>query len=252
MSECNNKNLIITIIGCSVILLGSVLFFGLEVLKRPVLNEETLKTQIYEGIKAFVLESSREMEQQPDDSLPSEPVDMSSIINKNDPVLGDKNAPVTIVEFSDFQCPYCGIYSKNVYPQIEEEYIKTGKVKYIFKHFPLNGHAEAYPSALATECVRSLAGDEYFYKFHDVLFANQKDLSTDLYEKFVQDEGIKLVLYKECFGTDQFKEDIYADQQTGSSIGVTGTPAFVINGTVMIGAQPYENFKALIDQELNK
>jgi len=251
MENGSNKGLIISIIGSTILLTASIFYFGMEIIKRPVLDDETLKTKISEGIKAYVADAMKE-QNEAENNVPSEPVDMAGLVNKDDPVLGDKDAKVTIVEFSDFECPYCGVYAKNVFPDLKKEYIDTGKVKYVFKHFPLSFHQSAYPAASATECVRALGGDEYFYKMHDYLFENQENLTTETFEKFVEDSGIKYVLFTECFGTDQYKDAIYADQEAGGKIGVSGTPAFVINGTLLVGAQPIENFKMVIDQELNK
>src|SRR3990172_7919363 len=98
----------------------------------------------------------------------------------DDAVLGDKNAPVTIIEFSDYQCPYCGRHFSETFPQLKSEYIDTGKVKIVFRDFPLTQiHPMAQPSAEAAECVREKGGDEAYWKMHDKIFENQQVLSVD-------------------------------------------------------------------------
>lgn len=180
-------------------------------------------------------------------STPSAPIDVSL---DDDPVLGEKNAPVTMVEFSDFQCPFCGQFEKNTFPGIKKEYIDTGKVKLVYRDFPLtNIHPYAQKAAEASECA-----DEQgkYWKYHDKLFENQDALTVDDLKKYADDLNLNNNKFEKCLDSDAMKDEIQKDMSDGESYGVTGTPAFFINGVILEGAQPFENFKKIIDDELSK
>ena len=183
--------------------------------------------------------------QQPSQQQPTR----QNIAVDDDPVLGNKNAPVTIVEFSDFQCPYCGRFYTQTLPSIKKEYIDTGKVKIVYRDFPLSFHANAQPAAEATECA-----DEQgkYWEYHDEIFKNQQSLSSDLYLKLAEDLGLDADKFKICIETNKYKEEVNADFNYGQNAGVSGTPTFFINGIKLVGAQPYEAFKQIIDAELAK
>jgi len=162
--------------------------------------------------------------------------------------LGSPEAPVTIVEFSDFQCPYCGQFFKNTLPQIEDEYVKTGKVRYLFRHFPLSSHQYAQKAAEATEC----AGEQgKFWEMHDKIFENQEKITVADLKKYAADLELDSS-FNSCLDSGKFQAKVQADLKLGQDIGVTGTPAFFINGRSLSGAQPFINFKAVIDEELAK
>jgi protein-disulfide isomerase len=174
----------------------------------------------------------------------------------DDAFMGEENAPVTIVEFSEFQCPYCGKYFNDAYPQIMEKYVETGNVKYVFRDFPLSFHAGAYPAALASECVRDQGGDEAYFEMHDRLFENQNVLGYDsdtlksTLVSYAEALGADKGEFLECYENDTFKEEIYADMSYGQSIGISGTPSFIVNGELLVGAQPFEAFEQIIEAAL--
>ncbi|MEK6952940.1 MAG: DsbA family protein, partial [Nanoarchaeota archaeon] len=175
------------------------------------------------------------------------PVDVSV---DDDPILGKEDAPVTIVEFSDYQCPFCGRFEKDTFPTLKEEYIDTGKVKLIFRDFPLTSiHPYAQKAAEASECA-----DEQgkFWKYHDKLFENQEALTVDDLKKYADDLNLNNNKFENCLDSDSMKEEVKKDTDDGINYGVTGTPAFFINGIILEGAQPFENFKQIIDEELAK
>ena len=165
------------------------------------------------------------------------------------PVLGNKNAPVTIVEFSDFQCPYCGRFFTQTLPSIKKDYIDTGKVKLVFRDFPLSFHPNAEPAAEAAECANEQGK---YWEYHDKLFENQDSLSSELYIKLAGDLGLDVDKFKTCIETSKYKQEVEDDFNYGQSVGVSGTPTFFINGIKLVGAQPYEAFKQIIDAELAK
>ncbi len=161
------------------------------------------------------------------------------------PVKGPKDALVTIVIWSDFQCPFCGRVEPTL-AKVEEEY--KGKVRLVWKDLPLPFHQNAMPAAIAARA----AGEQgKFWEMHDKLFANQQNLDRASFEKYGQEIGLNMGKFKSALdGGDKLKPAIQADSDQGAKIGARGTPAFFINGKFLSGAQPFEAFKAKIDTEL--
>ena len=175
----------------------------------------------------------------------------AKIKTEGKPVRGPKDAKVTIVEFSDFQCPYCARAHQTMSDQVMKEY--NGKVKLVYKNFPLGFHPWAEPAAVAGACAFE-QDPEAFWKLYDYFFANQQQLNPqNVKEKATEElKGTKVNMEKwnDCFDNKKTLDKIKADMAEGQSVGVTGTPAFVINGRKISGAQPFQNFKAVIDDEL--
>ncbi|MFL5320244.1 MAG: DsbA family protein, partial [Myxococcaceae bacterium] len=177
---------------------------------------------------------------------PPQPPPVQKIEVGNAPVKGAKNAPVTIVEYSDFQCPFCS-RAVGTIKQIEETY--GNKVKVAFKFQPLPFHQNARPAAMA-----ALAAQEQgkFWEMHDKLFANQQALDRASLDKYAQEIGLDMNKYKSAMDSNKFDPVIAADQAEAGRVGANGTPTFYINGRQLVGAQPFESFKAVIDEELKK
>ncbi len=167
-------------------------------------------------------------------------------IAANDPSEGAKDAKVTVVEFSDFQCPFCSRGAATI-KQVHEAY--GDKVRIVFRHFPLAMHNRATPAAEAADCANEQGK---FWEYHDKLFGNQQAMTDDDFTKHATDLGLDVAKFKECFSAGKFKADVQKDMADGSKYGVTGTPAFFVNGRFVSGAQPFESFKAMIDEELAK
>jgi len=178
----------------------------------------------------------------------------------DDPFKGDPNAPVTVVEFSDFQCPFCSRFFTQTLPALQENYIDTGKIKLVYKDLPLdNLHPNARPAHIAAECA-----DEQgkFWDYHDVLFENQgqwsrlssADLSTQL-TQYATSMGLNSASFESCLSSPSMADEVNADFLQAASYGATGTPTFFIgnekNGFIkLVGAQPYAAFQAAIDAQL--
>lgn len=178
------------------------------------------------------------------------PVDVSA---DDDPFKGDKNAPVTIIEFSDYECPFCARFYSNTLPQIVSEYIDTGKVRFVYRDFPLSFHRNARPAAMAAECVGDQGGDEMYFKFHDKIFENQTaGLSTENLTAWATEVGANTSEFTSCLESEKFGEEVDKDFADGQAAGISGTPGFFINGRKISGAQPFSVFKAIIDEELAK
>jgi protein-disulfide isomerase len=177
---------------------------------------------------------------------------MQKINLKDRPARGPEDAKVTIVEYSDFQCPFCSRGYQILETQVMPEY--EGKVRLYFKHLPLKSiHPWAESAALATECAQQQSGDA-FWKMYHAIFKGQREINQDnLKEKvtqFAKDAGIDEAKFGECFESKAALPKVEQDLQEAAAVGANSTPTFFINGRRLEGAQPYENFKAIIDQEL--
>jgi protein-disulfide isomerase len=163
------------------------------------------------------------------------------------PALGPANAPITIVEFSDYQCPYCRQWYSQVYPRLLQAY--PDKIRFVYRDFPLSSiHPEAEPAAEAADC----AGEQgRYYDFHDKLFTGELELSSAAYTQYAQELGLDQVKFKDCVSSQRFKNEVMTDSESAANLGVRSTPTFFINGVILIGAQPFEAFKEVIDKELS-
>ena len=182
---------------------------------------------------------------------PSEKVDVKE---GKLPVFGKNNAKVTMIEFSDFECPFCKRYFDETLSQVIKEYVDSGKVKMFYRHFPLDFHAAAMPAALASECANEQGK---FWEYHDKIFAEQdkiagktSDVITTQLKSFAQELGLNTSRFDTCLDTEKYKSNVDADLNDGKTAGVSGTPTFFINGQRLVGAQPYAAFKTIIDEEL--
>jgi protein-disulfide isomerase len=164
---------------------------------------------------------------------------------------GDRNALVTIVEYSDFQCPFCS----RVEPTLDQ--VKTAygprKLRIVWKNEPLPFHTNAKPAAEAAMGVFALAGNDGFWKFHDLAFSNQSSLNEDSYVTWGKSAGVKdLVAFRAGLDSHRWAAKVEADHEAGKAAGVNGTPSFFINGTYFSGARPFDDFKKSVDTELAK
>jgi len=174
--------------------------------------------------------------------------DMTELID-DDEVKGDPGAPVTIVEWSDFECPYCTRFYEQTLWQIEKEYIDTGKVKFVYRDFPLGFHKNAQKAAEATEC----AGEQgKFWEMHDKLFEEGVSGGVSSFKRFAADIGLDTDEFNECLDSGKMANEVKEDMADGAAVGIRGTPGFIINGQLVSGAQPFENFKQIIEAELAK
>ena len=169
----------------------------------------------------------------------------------DDPVLGSPDAPVTMIEYSEYLCPYCRSFALETLPRIEEEYIDTGQVKLVFRDFPVHGQP-AVMIAMVAECA---ADQDKFWEMHVMLFERTEEWSQseDLlgtFQSYAEELGMNQDELTNCLELGTPFERIREDYNVGVQDGVTGTPGFLINGTPVIGAQPFEEFQRVIEQEL--
>jgi len=163
-----------------------------------------------------------------------------------DPSQGPEDAPITIIEFSDYQCPYCTRWYDEVYSRLMKDY--KGKVRFVYRDFPLYSlHPEAQPAAEAANC----AGEQNAYwQYHDALFGQKSGLGSDAYLKYAQDLNLNMDKFVQCVKEHRYKDEVEADYKFASNLGVSSTPTFFVNGLAVVGAQPYDVFKQVIDKEL--
>jgi protein-disulfide isomerase len=168
------------------------------------------------------------------------------------PAIGNNGAKVTIVEFADFRCPFCERFFTDTLTQIKKDYIDTGKAKFFFRNFPFLGDASTF-AANAAEC----ANDQgKFWEFHDYLYKNQPSESdtsmynTDTLTQAAINLGMDGNTFRSCLNNKTDSAKASKDLSDGQAAGVSGTPTLFVDGTAIIGAQPYSVFKTLIDQEL--
>lgn len=160
------------------------------------------------------------------------------------PAKGPANAPVEIIEFSDFQCPFC----QRAYPTVQQVFSTYGdRVKFVYRHYPLPNHPNARPAAEAAACAQDQGK---FWEYHDRLFTNAARLSDADLKQHAVTIGLDTAKFNNCFDTHQHKADVDADVAAANEAGVTGTPAFFINGRSLEGAQPFEAFRRVIKEEL--
>ncbi|MBN2086861.1 DsbA family protein [Candidatus Peregrinibacteria bacterium] len=210
-------------------------------------DENEFNAKVEAGIEAYV--KKQQAAAQAAQAAPAEPTEPVDVSLDDDAVKGDADAPVTIVEFSDFQCPFCKRYVDQTYSVIKSKYIDTGKVKYVFRDYPLSFHDNARNAAIAAECVGEEGGDDAYFQYHDVLFANNEALDVDSLKSYASDMGYDIA---SCLDNEDFGAEVDADMQEGLSYGVRGTPAFFINGNFISGAQPTAVFESAIEAELAK
>lgn len=160
--------------------------------------------------------------------------------------VGDKDAKVTIVEFSDFQCPFCA-KGADLLKEIKKKY--GNKVKVVFKNFPLPFHNHAEAAAVAGLCANEQSVDS-FWKMHDEMFANQEALDAEGLKKTAKKIGLKMDQFEKCVSENKHLAAVKADMEDGKKAKVKSTPTFFINGQVINGAQPMDVFAEAIDEEL--
>lgn len=172
----------------------------------------------------------------------------------DDPQLGDANARVTIIEFGDYQCPYCRQFWRETFPRLKKEYIDTGKVRFIYRDYPQPVHPEAMLSAIAAEC----ADDQgKYYEFHDKIFREQDRRGRDVVryrapelKRWASDITLDTTAFNACLDEERHKDEVSKDYKDLEGLGLEGTPIFFVNGRVLVGAHPFATFQKVIEDFL--
>ena len=172
----------------------------------------------------------------------------------DDPSLGDPKAPVTIIEFGDYQCPFCRQFWRETFPRLKKEYIDTGKVRVIYRDYPQAVHPEAMLSAMAAEC----ADDQgKYYEFHDKLFREQDRRGRDVVrfkapelKRWAADIKLDTAAFNACLDEERHKDEVSKDYKDLEGLGIEGTPIFFVNGRALVGAHPFATFQKVIEDFL--
>lgn len=178
---------------------------------------------------------------------PQQPARLDNVSVDDDPAIGPDDAPVTIVEFSDFQCPYCLRFQQDTFDALMEQY--GDKIRFVYRDFPLSSiHPQAEKAAEAGQCAYEQGK---FWEMHDAIYANQQiDISISALKGLAQQIQLDEDQFDQCLDSGKYAQEIAKDTQDGNAYGVTGTPTFFINGVTLVGAQPLSAFQTIIDQEL--
>lgn len=186
-------------------------------------------------------------------SAPTAPTKVDVKVEATDPVKGNPNAKLTIVEFADYQCPFCERFYTDSLPQILKEYVDTGKARFVFKNLAFLGK-ESIDSANAALCAKE---QNKFWEYHDKLFTsqageNQGGFGPDKLKAFAAGLGLNTTQFNSCLDSQKYNKVVDADRQEAARVGFNSTPSVAVGSTPIIGAVPYAQFKAAIDAELAK
>lgn len=180
-----------------------------------------------------------------DDTTATQQVTRYDIPIDGEPALGPDDAPITLVAFSDFQCPYCISWYQTTWPLIKQNY--GDKVRLVFRDFPLPNHTMAQSAAEAADCAFEQGK---YWEYQDLLFNSTVALGDQTYQSFAKQLGLDETAFNACYSSGRFRDEVTADRDWGSNLGINSTPTFFINGIALVGAQPYATFQHVIEMEL--
>ncbi|MHB8856239.1 MAG: DsbA family protein [Bellilinea sp.] len=238
---------------------GAALFFALGLIAgffmwgRPLsaarVELASVKSQL-ENLQTSVLPAAGQASQA-DTSQPAaegeiQQVTRYPVIEDGDPSYGPADASVTIIEFSDFECPYCQRWHEEVWKKLVVAY--PDEIRLVYRDFPLYSiHPNAGPAANAAECANEQGK---YWEFHDLLFSGTEKLGEAAYQTYANALNMDLNAFQQCLDENRYEAEVTADFEYASSIGISSTPTFFINGVALIGAQPFEVFQEVIELEL--
>ncbi len=238
----------------SALILAAAVVFGSSMLSKSV-DQATAELaglkasmgEMKDAVKTAATAAAKRPEPSPQRARRGpDPEKVYTVNVKGSPVKGPESAQVTLVEFSDFQCPFCSRVTPTL-NQIREEY--GDKVRVVFKHLPLDFHTKAPAAHAASEAAHKQGK---FWEMHDKIFGNQRELTNEKYEEYAAELGLDVAQFKKDIASASVKQRIDADKAEATKLGVSGTPGFFVNGRFLSGAQPLASFKRLIDAELAK
>ncbi len=258
IQENLDEGLVFGITGTPAFLIGGFLVSGAqpyEIFDLVVENLEagTIETLFREAYDRQVEAYKAQVAQERQEQGPPQPSAPADIPTDGAIAIGSPDAPVTIVEYTDFQCPFCGRHFAETFPLIQENYIDKGLVRYVFKDFPLNFHEQAPKAAEAARCANE---QETFMEMHQALFKRQQEWAgqRDAPERFIRfaaDLGLDEKAFSTCLNSGRYAAAVESDLQEGLSYGISGTPTFFLNGQPLVGALPYATFVQAIESLLD-
>lgn len=203
---------------------------------------------VWFGVITFILVVAIPALPEGGEAVPSPELIILAVERGPGPTKGEANAPVTLVEFSDFQCSFCRKFWRETLPRIEERYIREGKVRFVYRHLALLGPLSVQ-AAEAAECAHE---PEKFWPYHDRLFerAGAFAFTVARLKGYAREVGLEGDVFDRCVDAGKHRVKVRNETLVGQFLGATGTPAFLINGKLLIGAHPFETFVRAIEQEL--
>lgn len=247
-----DSGLIVAIGFASIAISGSLIFLGLQF--GGAVSGEDLGEKIDQGIEAYV-QNEIEKQNQPKE----EKVGKVKPVSESDHILGSKDAKISLIEYSDFECPFCRIFHKTTKEILE---VYDGKVNLVYRHFPLDFHENAYKEAEAVECANEIGGTDKFWEYTDKIFertsSNGTGFALEALVPLAKEIGIDEKKFSDCLDSGKYAEHVQQDMDEGREAGVTGTPGNILvnNKTgemkLLSGAQPFETFEVIIEKMLNE
>jgi len=209
------------------------------------------KVQVYEKGGAAVNVGETDTALVPEEAIELDEESQEELLVNPAYAKGDENAPVALVEFTDYECPFCKRYVDETLDTIMSDYVDTGKVKYIVRDLPLGFHSNAVLAAMTARC----AGDqEKFWEMHGLIFDGQGEWSlgeaNEIFKGYAGELGLDTNTFNECLDSEKYADVVEADSQLAAKYGASGTPSFFVNGKILVGAQPIEAFIEVIEEVL--
>jgi protein-disulfide isomerase len=242
-TTARSSPLVIVAVGLAMLVVGTMTgYFG-----RPLVTPQPVEAT--PGVSVDTPEPnvvSDTNNASPSQENPSAETVMAAIVVETRHFKGNPDAPVTIVEFSDFRCPYCGRFATGAGREIEKRYVEEGLVRFGYQHFAILG-PESQRAAEASECA---AEQDAFWAYHDLLFERQAGVNAESLRQFATELGLDTEVFDACLDSGKYTSLVRSETAAVQSLGVTGTPSFLINGQPLVGAQPFEVFQQVIEAEL--
>ena len=242
--DLKKLSLPIAIVVASLILGLCIIFSAKFISGNIEKTSNKLRQDLLGDIKKMEQAKSKEM--RPEAVEPGEKI-VEGVTAGTNPIMGNPAAPVLMVEFSDFECPFSKRFYQQTFPQIEKEYISTGKVKFAYRDFPLPMHSLAKDAAIACRCAGKQ--NNYWQMFDKLSTHSQIDFAS--VQGYAKGIGLNMRAFNACLKDDAIKNEVEKDLNDAASYGVRGTPAFFINGRLVVGARSFETFKEIIEEELS-
>jgi protein-disulfide isomerase len=246
-SERSNKGLIASIVFASLVISGSMVYLGMQMSGTSAVLGDTTDAEIERLIQELKAGN-------PEAQAPAAITASKEELFDDDAFLGNKNAQVALIEFSDYQCPFCNRHFTQTFPQIKKEYVDTGKIAYVYRDLPLSFHYDALPAAIAAECVREQNGDEAYFQMHAKIFGGVAATGTipkEILSKYATDLGVNMNTFESCMNSPERESEVQADIAAASRYGINGTPGFLVTDgettKFISGAQSFAVFQTEID-----
>ena len=244
-TKARSSPLAIVAVGMVMLVVGVMAgYFGRPLVTPQPLSATPVASVDTEPSTASAASDARDAN--PAQDNPSVETFMNTIVAETRHFKGSPDAPVTIVEFSDFRCPYCGRFTTGAGRQIDERYVEEGLVRFGYQHFAFLG-PESLSAAEASECA---AEQDAFWAYHDLLFERQAGVNAESLRQFAAELELDTEAFDTCLQSGKYTSLVRNETAAVQALGVTGTPSFLINGQPLVGAQPFEIFEQIIEAEL--